>query len=40
MQDGNEGGNGKRELDRLFEDFDRANTKSGVGEAIKETVSA
>lgn len=41
MQEKNEGGNdGKRDLDRLFEDFDRANTKSSVGEALKETVSA
>jgi hypothetical protein len=34
-----DGGNGeKRELDRLFEEMERANSRSSMGEAIKETV--
>lgn len=38
---GENNGNGqgeKRELDRLFEEMERANTRSPVGEALKETV--
>lgn len=37
-EDNNNNGGGKRELDRLFEEMERANTRSSVGEAIKETV--
>lgn len=36
--DGNKGGGEKRELDRLFEEMERANTRSPMGEALKETV--
>jgi len=31
-------GNEKRELDRLFEEMQRVNSRSSMGEAIKETV--
>ncbi len=35
---GDGGGNEKRELDRLFEEMQRVNSRSSMGEAIKETV--